>query len=391
MFAGERRRRKHKHKECGARRCRPEGEEKMRIWIGKRMRWSIVARMLVAPVLMGLLSAASAVMALASLERLQRDLHTVAGDLAPDSGLATRMLETLYQQRLSLQGFLNSREAEDQERFLQLSEQLAAIVSQASADMDDAARQGLLQDFDARQREYQALFTDALVPAVAAVEEIGQSRLDAVGERLEAALVSIGEEASATSFPALAYAAELANRQITLMRMHTQRYLLNPGPEQMQKIRAAMERAGTHLAEVAEMAFWEEFQALYAEIEQDMAPLCGGTGPAGDGVGTPERERRPAVRAGRRTDGPRHRPGAGHVRGAVRGRRAGRNLRRHRKTCHGRPLHRRGGARSAARRDHHPAAGPAAALGPGRSHRADGRDRAGPGRSVAAPASGPER
>ncbi|WP_040886688.1 methyl-accepting chemotaxis protein [Marinobacter santoriniensis] len=197
---------------------------------------------MIAPVFILLLFAFVTFFSIREFHVLEGSIDTVARDLAPDTGVATDAVITLYRMRLRAFDYYSSGNESFLASFDELNKEFGKVMDRAQKEIQSPEREKLVDNIEKTAQQYVEAFKTQLVPAKQRVQSIVANELDEYGpnasEALEYALDGLANREPDSK---LRGALEQLTRDSLTMRMKTQRYLANNDEDSRQALEWALE------------------------------------------------------------------------------------------------------------------------------------------------------
>lgn len=202
----------------------------------------VSGKLLIAPVFILLLFALVTYFSIREFHLLEGRIDTVARDLAPDTGVATDAVITLYRMRLRAFDYYSSGNDSFLASFDELNAEFGKVMARAQKEIQDPEREKLVDNIEKTAQQYVEAFKTQLVPAKQRVLSIIANELDEYGpnasEALEYALDGLANREPDSK---LRGALEQLTRDSLTMRMKTQRYLASGDEDSRQALEWALE------------------------------------------------------------------------------------------------------------------------------------------------------
>ncbi len=193
---------------------------------GGGWRLGLTAKVMAAPVVILVLFVVVGAVAIAGFRAVDRHMGVVTGDLAPDTATATAILSGLYNQRLALNAYIDTRAPEEAEAFLASGERFLAELEQARSRIDDAERLELLDTLATQHQQYETAFSEKIRPAISTLTEVA-GRLGEAGDAASNPLDELAAMGTGQNDYLLAYQAQRTLGIVNELRTTARRYLNN--------------------------------------------------------------------------------------------------------------------------------------------------------------------
>ncbi|KAB7623356.1 methyl-accepting chemotaxis protein [Alkalilimnicola sp. S0819] len=199
-------------------------------------RAGIAGKILLAPVVILVLLLMIGLVSQGQISQLNERVTRLAKEEAPKTGEAAEMLFNLYRQRLRLQEYVLTANAEELDQFRQLANRLREEIRQAQQHFSNPAQLDRLEKFSTLQQRYVQSMDQDVAPSVQERERVLREVLDVSGiqaaNSLEELTVSFYESYSVNN----AYNTGRANHHLMLARLYSQRYFATHNPDHIDRV-----------------------------------------------------------------------------------------------------------------------------------------------------------
>ncbi|MGD8709696.1 MAG: methyl-accepting chemotaxis protein, partial [Ectothiorhodospiraceae bacterium] len=228
------------------------------------------AKVLAAPVVILVIFAVVGVAAFLGFQDVRSRMNVVAGELAPDTALASDILTTLYRQRLRLDAFVISRDPALAGEFEDFGASLSKALKGANEGAAEPDRRKTLSHLASLAERYNAAFNDKVRPAASAIDGLTGSMASAGGAAADA-LDRLATRGTDSNDYLLAFQAQRASGSVNALRAAAQRYVGSHDPGQLDSARKQVKSLKADLDELNGYVLGEQQEGLLAAARKGVA------------------------------------------------------------------------------------------------------------------------
>ncbi len=160
-----------------------------------------------------------------NLLQIEKEVTTITQDLAPDSGTATRIMQTIYRIRLMVKDYIKTSKKDDISHFDDYEKEMKELITKAKAEIKHPERVKLIEALDSLNGEYARAFHEVVVKNMQRRNELVHGTLDVKGPFIEKTLSKVMNSAHKDGDPEAAYLAGEVQKRLLLARLYVFRYL----------------------------------------------------------------------------------------------------------------------------------------------------------------------
>ncbi|RFA24490.1 hypothetical protein CAI21_21345 [Alkalilimnicola ehrlichii] len=203
---------------------------------------SIMHKALIGPVVMLLFMILTGVVAIASLNTLDNRMNLVATDLTPNTGLATDMMRTIFQERLATDTFIADNSLDNYERWQQRNEASLQVLRQAKESFQNSERMLMVDEVESLHFGFTQQFGEEVAPRRLEIGEIRDGPMETHGTRVDGRITNIMELAYNQHFADSGDLAAEIVRDILRARLEIETFLRTAREEDEQSARVILDR-----------------------------------------------------------------------------------------------------------------------------------------------------
>lgn len=187
---------------------------------------NVATKMFIAPVIFFISMVIVGVLALSSLFGINDKVMSISDDLADDAITANKLLDEIYQKRLSMKNYLQTDNPEFLDKFYVKQKSMSELLDIAHREIRAPARQKIVKELSSLNTEYDNLFKSNVVPSKTKQQSLFSNDFTGNGKVAREALSEIMTTAFNDSDRVAAYHAGVAQKHLLLSRLYTSKFLV---------------------------------------------------------------------------------------------------------------------------------------------------------------------
>jgi len=185
----------------------------------------ITIKAMISPVVIIILLLVVGGVAFTSLNSIQREVQGITQDLAPDAGIAAKIMRQVYRKRLQVKNYLQTSSTQSIDAFNTADEDLHKIMLEARAAIKSPQRVKLLDSIDLLNKQYNDAFHKVVVVNMNKRHELVNKVLNVKGPLIEEAITKVMDSAFKDSDTRSTYYGGVAEKHLLLARLNVFRFL----------------------------------------------------------------------------------------------------------------------------------------------------------------------